>query len=183
MSESSNSVGPVRNTWGLLIFAWILFVVPIPGTGMVGWVLNLAAFIMTIVVLVKGKVSHGVFQLISVLIISPIIYFMAIGFNIYTALSDPSLNIPFYTNPGASINLETGIRDDETTYDPNLTPSTYDPNTPHEWKVIKKLEGEDNFNTDDFTISSNKIENPLGSQKKWRIHLYDVICAFIRCGW
>lgn len=70
---------PVRAGWICLIIAWLLFLIPIPGLGLIGWALNLAAFIISIIVMVKGRVAAGVVQMVCVFTISPIIYFVGLG--------------------------------------------------------------------------------------------------------
>ncbi|MDA8085472.1 MAG: hypothetical protein M0Z75_02120, partial [Nitrospiraceae bacterium] len=47
--------------------------------GIVGWALNLAAFIIAIIVMVKGRVGAGVAQLVCVLVVSPFLYFVGLG--------------------------------------------------------------------------------------------------------
>jgi len=37
---------PVKAGWTCLVIAWVLFLAPIPGLGMIGWALNFAAFII-----------------------------------------------------------------------------------------------------------------------------------------
>ncbi len=70
---------PVRAGWLCLGIAWALFLIPIPGTGMIGWALNLAAFIISIIVMVKGRVGAGVAQMVCSLTVSPVIYFIGLG--------------------------------------------------------------------------------------------------------
>jgi hypothetical protein len=81
MSETAaiaENTAPVKATWILLAVAWVLFAIPFPGTGVIGWIVNFAAFIMAIVVMVKGRVASGVIQLICSIIVSPIIYFICV---------------------------------------------------------------------------------------------------------
>lgn len=70
---------PVKAGWTCLVIAWALFLAPIPGLGMIGWALNLAAFIISIIVMVKGRVGAGVAQMVCSLAVSPIIYFVGLG--------------------------------------------------------------------------------------------------------
>ena len=70
---------PVKAGWTCLVVAWALFLAPIPGLGMIGWALNLAAFIISIIVMVKGRVGAGVAQMVCSLAVSPIIYFVGLG--------------------------------------------------------------------------------------------------------
>lgn len=70
---------PVKAGWTCLVIAWALFLAPIPGIGMIGWALNFAAFIISIIVMVKGRVGAGVAQMVCSLAVSPIIYFVGLG--------------------------------------------------------------------------------------------------------
>ena len=82
MSEEAQPVAkpaaPIKATWLLLGVTWLLFFVPIVGLGIVGWVVNFAAFIMSIVVMTRGAVPMGVTQLICTIIVSPIMYFVGL---------------------------------------------------------------------------------------------------------
>lgn len=70
---------PVKAGWICLTVAWALFLIPIPGLGMIGWAFNLAAFIISIIVMVKGRVGAGVAQMVCALTVSPIMYFIGLG--------------------------------------------------------------------------------------------------------
>ncbi|MDA8086955.1 MAG: hypothetical protein M0Z75_09665 [Nitrospiraceae bacterium] len=70
---------PVKAGWICLAAAWALFLIPVPGLGMIGWALNLAAFIISIINMVKGRVGAGVAQLVCVLVVSPLVYFVGLG--------------------------------------------------------------------------------------------------------
>jgi hypothetical protein len=70
---------PVKTGWICLIVAWVLFLIPIPGFGMIGWALNLAAFIISIIVMVKGRVGAGVVQMVCALTVSPFMYVIGLG--------------------------------------------------------------------------------------------------------
>ena len=59
--------------------AWVLFLIPVPGIGVIGWALNVAAFIISIIVMVKGRVGAGVAQMVCVLVVSPLLYFVGLG--------------------------------------------------------------------------------------------------------
>ena len=88
-NDSSSAVAPTNpNTvlpaWILLIIAWLCFLVPIPGPGLIGMVLVLAADILAIVTLVKGRTLQGVILLLCGVLLSPVVY--AIGLAILTAL-------------------------------------------------------------------------------------------------
>ena len=70
---------PVRAGWILLGIAWLLFLIPFPGLGIVGWVVNFAAFILAIFVLIKGRTGAGVAQLICSIVASLIVYFIGVA--------------------------------------------------------------------------------------------------------
>lgn len=82
---ASNKSTPGKATWILLIIAWVLFIVPLPGLGWIGWALNLVAFILSIVALSQAGVRAGLWQLLASLIVSPIIYSL-IGIPLMAAL-------------------------------------------------------------------------------------------------
>lgn len=63
-----------RAAWILLVIAWIAFLIPLPGLGVVGWVLNFVAFILAIVALSQGGTKAGIWQLLAAIIVSPIVY-------------------------------------------------------------------------------------------------------------
>ena len=81
-SGSTNAAGPqvppVKAGWICLFVAWLLFLIPIPGVGLIGWVLNLAAFVISIIVMVKGRVGAGVVQMVCTFAVSPVIYFIGL---------------------------------------------------------------------------------------------------------
>lgn len=70
---------PVKAGWICLVVTWALFIIPIPGLGLVGWAFNLAAFIISIIVMVKGRVGAGVAQMVCSIAVSPIVYLIGIG--------------------------------------------------------------------------------------------------------
>ncbi len=70
---------PVKAGWACLFAAWALFLIPIPGIGIIGWAFNLAAFIISIIVMVKGRVGAGVAQMVCALGVSPIVYLAGLG--------------------------------------------------------------------------------------------------------
>ncbi len=70
---------PVRAGWTCLFVAWALFLIPVPGLGLIGWAVNLAAFIISIIVMVKGRVGAGVTQMVCSLAVSPVVYFVGLG--------------------------------------------------------------------------------------------------------
>jgi hypothetical protein len=69
---------PVKAGWICLIIAWVLFLIPIPGLGMIGWAFNLAAFIISIIVMVKGRVGVSVAQMVCALTVSPMMYLVGL---------------------------------------------------------------------------------------------------------
>ncbi|HAM49144.1 MAG TPA: hypothetical protein DCP92_00015 [Nitrospiraceae bacterium] len=83
---------PVKAGWICLIGAWALFLIPMPGIGVIGWALNLAAFIISIIVMVKGRVGAGVAQMVCALAVSPIIYFIGLGILGHFLWSRPRIN-------------------------------------------------------------------------------------------
>src|ERR1700690_1521764 len=83
---------PVKAGWICLIVAWALFIVPIPGLGLIGWAFNFAAFIISIIVMVKGRVGAGVAQMICSLTVSPIIYIIGIGILGHFLWPQPGVN-------------------------------------------------------------------------------------------
>ena len=71
---------PVLATFVCLGVAWLLFLIPFPGAGLfVGWPLNLVAFVLAIVVMVRGKTLVGILALLATLILSPIVYFIGLA--------------------------------------------------------------------------------------------------------
>lgn len=80
----------IKKTWILLSIVWVLCLVPIPFTSLIAIVINLAALIMAIVVLVRGETKHGVGLLLSVLVLTPILYLF--GALIFASLITNSIN-------------------------------------------------------------------------------------------
>jgi hypothetical protein len=83
---------PVKAGWLCLVAAWALFLVPVPGLGMIGWALNLAAFIISIIVMVKGRVGAGVAQMVCALTFSPVIYLVGLGILGHFLLPQPRIH-------------------------------------------------------------------------------------------
>ncbi|MGC2061429.1 MAG: hypothetical protein WA610_00510 [Thermodesulfovibrionales bacterium] len=83
---------PVTAGWICLGIAWALFIIPIPGIGIIGWALNLAAFVISIIVMVKGRVGAGVAQMVCALVISPVIYFIGLGILGHFLFPAPSIH-------------------------------------------------------------------------------------------
>ena len=85
--EQVSKKAPVKAMWIVMILAWVFFLLPLPGTGIfIAGPLNLAAFILAIVCLVRSKVAQGVLGLIGTLVISGILYFVGTAATIGTAL-------------------------------------------------------------------------------------------------
>jgi hypothetical protein len=83
---------PVKAGWVCLAVAWALFLIPVPGLGIIGWALNLAAFIISIIVMVKGRVGAGVAQMVCALTVSPVIYFVGIGILAHFLFPGPGIH-------------------------------------------------------------------------------------------
>lgn len=80
-----------KAAWICLIIAWICFVLPIPGIGLlIGLPLNLVAFILAIVAMSKAGAKAGLLPLLASLIASPIIYF--IGMTLFVGGIASSIN-------------------------------------------------------------------------------------------
>jgi hypothetical protein len=74
---SSNPAGLAA--WLILGIAWLCFLIPFPGLGLLfGWPLNLVAFILAIVAMAKGGAGKGIAQLLLSLIASPAVYFVGV---------------------------------------------------------------------------------------------------------
>ena len=78
MNEAIPNKAPVMAGWLTLGGAWLMFMIPFPGLGMLGWAVNLAAFILSIIVISKGETAHGIGQLVCSLVVSPIVYFLGL---------------------------------------------------------------------------------------------------------
>lgn len=69
-----------RAAWICLIIAWVAFIIPIPGIGFfLGWPLNLVAFILAIVAMAKRGAGAGIWPLLASLVVSPLVYWIALG--------------------------------------------------------------------------------------------------------
>jgi hypothetical protein len=78
MDERIRNDAPIAAGWITLGITWLLFLIPFPGLGILGWVGNLVALVLSIVVLAKGETAHGVGQLVCSLVVSPIVYFIGL---------------------------------------------------------------------------------------------------------
>lgn len=75
---STNTAG--RAAWICLVIAWVTFLLPIPGIGVViGWPLNLVAFILAVVAMSKLGAGAGIWPLLASLVASPVIYFIGVA--------------------------------------------------------------------------------------------------------
>ena len=79
MHDMPRNTAPVAAGWITLGVTWLLFLVPVPGLGLLGWVANLVALVLSIVVLAKGETAHGIGQLVCSLVVSPIFYFIGLA--------------------------------------------------------------------------------------------------------
>ena len=70
---------PIKETWITLGIVWVLCLIPFPFTGLAGLAVNIAAFVMAIIVMSKGGTFIGIVQLLCTIIISPTIYFIGLA--------------------------------------------------------------------------------------------------------
>ncbi len=70
---------PVKAMWICMLLGWLLFVLPIPGTIFLAGPLNLAAFILAIVCLVRSRVGQGVIGLVGTTIVAAVVYFIGLA--------------------------------------------------------------------------------------------------------
>ena len=70
---------PVKAGWILLITCWLCYLVPIPGLGLLGMALNFAAFVVSIVVITRGKTGMGIVLLAGSVLFSTVIYFVGLA--------------------------------------------------------------------------------------------------------
>ncbi|WP_146910052.1 hypothetical protein [Arenimonas daejeonensis] len=78
MNDAVAGKAPVMAGWLSLGAAWLLFLIPFPGFGILGWVVNLVAFILSIIVMSKGETAQGIGQLVCSLVVSPIVYLIGL---------------------------------------------------------------------------------------------------------
>ena len=76
VARQPNTAG--KAAWICLGIAWLAFLVPVPGLGLLGWALNLVAFILAIVAMAKLGAMAGLFQLLASLLVSPFVYLIGI---------------------------------------------------------------------------------------------------------
>jgi hypothetical protein len=65
--------------WICLVLAWVFFLLPIPLTVLVAVPLDLAAFILAIICLIRGGIMHGVLGLFGGVVVSLILYLVGLG--------------------------------------------------------------------------------------------------------
>jgi len=70
---------PVKAGWILLITCWLCYLVPIPGLGLLGMALNFTAFIVSIIVITRGKTGMGIVLLAGSVLFSTAIYFIGLA--------------------------------------------------------------------------------------------------------
>ncbi|WP_290518921.1 hypothetical protein [Alcanivorax sp.] len=70
---------PVKAGWILIFTCWLCYLVPIPGLGLLGMALNFAAFVVSIVVMTRGKVGMGILLLVASVLFSTAIYFVGLA--------------------------------------------------------------------------------------------------------
>lgn len=77
-TPENNTAG--KAAWICLAIAWVTFLVPFPGIGLlIGWPLNLVAFVLAIVAMSKLGAGAGIWALLASLVVSPIIYFIGVA--------------------------------------------------------------------------------------------------------
>ncbi len=70
---------PVKAMWICMALGWVFFLLPIPGTVFIAGPLNVAAFILAIVCLIRSRVGQGVIGLAGTTVVSAIIYFIGLA--------------------------------------------------------------------------------------------------------
>lgn len=75
MNSSLNAMQPpIKAGWITVLIAWACFLIPITGLSIVGLVFTNIAFIISIIVMVKGKISTGILQMLASSLGSGIFY-------------------------------------------------------------------------------------------------------------
>ncbi|ART62760.1 hypothetical protein [Kushneria marisflavi] len=104
---------PVALTWVVLGVAWGAFLLPQAGTGLlVGWPLNLVAFCLAIVILVRGRTVAGILAMVASVVVSPLIYLLGLLLLLLAnAFSNVDIDIqesgPVYEHHGPPAPVET----------------------------------------------------------------------------
>jgi hypothetical protein len=70
---------PVWAMWICLILAWLFFVVPIPLTVFLAIPLDIAAFVMAIICLIRGRPVQGILGLVGSTMVSILLYIVGFG--------------------------------------------------------------------------------------------------------
>lgn len=86
------AAAPVKAMWICMILAWVFFILPVPFTIFIASPLNLAALILAIICLVRGRVAHGVLGLFGTTVASGIMYL--IGISLMVAATAAASTIP-----------------------------------------------------------------------------------------
>ena len=70
---------PVSLVWIVLGIAWGAFLLPQAGSGLlIGWPLNLIAFCLAIVTMVRGRTVAGIVAMAASVVVSPLIYLLGL---------------------------------------------------------------------------------------------------------
>lgn len=69
---------PVAAMWICMILAWFFFIIPVPFTVFLAGPLNIAAFVLAIICLVRSRILHGVLGLIGTIVVSGICYMIGL---------------------------------------------------------------------------------------------------------
>lgn len=79
MSNEPEKKSLAKAVWILLVVTWLLFIIPLPGLGVIGMVLNFVAFVVAIVVITRGETTKGIIQIVCTIIVSPVIYIIGLA--------------------------------------------------------------------------------------------------------
>jgi len=91
VAVEASDQAPVKSTWVVLLIAWVMFLLPIPFSGIfIGWPLNLVAFILSIVVMAKGRTQSGIILLLLTLVASPLWLRPPCSSGLLSGLTDPN---------------------------------------------------------------------------------------------
>lgn len=86
---------PVTLVWIVLAIAWGAFLIPQAGSGLlIGWPLNLVAFCLAIVIMVRGRTVAGLLAAVASVVVSPLIYLLGLFLLLMTtAFHDVDIDI------------------------------------------------------------------------------------------
>lgn len=86
---------PVMLVWIVLALAWGAFLLPQAGSGLlIGWPLNLVAFCLAIVIMVRGRTVAGLLAAVASVVVSPLIYLLGLFLLLLTtAFHDVDIDI------------------------------------------------------------------------------------------